>query len=183
MIMGTTISMNASIFSSSELPPEPWHAVEVEEGHVIKACDKEFIFDKGPLPVNIKYKGKEMLAAVPVLELDGGKRKIEWGKSSISADEKQAVIRSKGYSEKLLWKADTTLAYDGLVWVTLNVRAARMYAGIDSLSFIIKIKNNSKFPRLYSHQLVSTKAVPVNWRGFFMKSPGKLWNAGLLPGK
>ncbi len=162
------------------MPPPPWPPLTVAKERHVTVWGRTYAMDRTPLPTQINSAGGELLAAPPLLELDGGTQKIDWRRPVFKEhDALQAIFVSQGSSPGLRWTADTRLEYDGLTWVTITAASTAPGATINRLSLRLTLPQSSA--KLYSHQLVRSRRLAPGWRAHFADTPAKLWDAGAVP--
>ena len=169
-------------------PPVPWTPVQVSGAIEVSVWGRSYVFTRGPLPAEMNSAGSNLLNAPVRLALDdgrpdrqpSGKAAIEWQRPTLTKHEPtEAVLTSRGESPGIRWKAETSVTYDGLVWITLEAAEAKALAAINRLSLVIPMKASEA--QLYSHHLCINRKMTANWRYYFYNAPENLWHAGRTP--
>ena len=131
--LGTRVGISKAV-------PRPWTPIEVE-GTAVKPWGRVYRFDGSPLPTSVVTRAASVLAAPIAVRCHAGGKSIEWKGNTVVEEATPGTVRLRGglRSETLVLTGVTTVEYDGMVRVDLEIAPRGQEATIEELTLEVPL--------------------------------------------
>jgi len=130
-----------------DVVPQPWTPVKVHDG-VVECWGRKYVFKGFPFPEKIETAGASILSSPIRLKAEVDGKIQRWDRKEIlkcDSSKSKATIISIASSENLLLKGESTIEFDGMIKIDLEVSSSKG-RGISSLILEIPFKSeHAKF--------------------------------------